>query len=423
MKSFRFIHTADIHLDSPLRGLPEHGGQLATRIRGATRDAFEGLIGVAIDERVDFLVVAGDLYDGEWRDYQTGLFLVAQMARLRDHGIPAFLLHGNHDFESPITKRLQLPDNVRVFSSRRPETFHLEALGVALHGRSFPEKAVHDNLAATYPAPFAGLFNIGVLHTALGVVGPHAPYAPCTLPQLVNHGYDYWALGHVHGRQVHHEHPHVVFPGNLQGRHINERGEKSASLVTVEDGVITRFETVSTDVVRWTETHVDVADCDRLGDIFDRIQGALEQSVKQEADGRLLATRVRFHGETALHGELAGARTQLLAETWAAALGLGEERAWIERLVLDTAPLPVSGAVADDAVAELTRILADAGQDLAFVASLADDVSAFVRKFPAEARFDVEDPLLRASLAPDGMPTLIDGASEYLLGRLGRRGA
>ena len=116
MKSFRFIHTADIHLDSPLRGLPEHGGQLATRIRGATRDAFEGLIGAAIEERVDFLVVAGDLYDGDWRDYQTGLFLVSQMARLRDRGIPAFLLHGNHDFESPITKRLTLPDNVRSSS-------------------------------------------------------------------------------------------------------------------------------------------------------------------------------------------------------------------------------------------------------------------------------------------------------------------
>src|SRR5712671_537384 len=137
LKSFQFIHTGDIHLDSPLKGLSGQEGSAAERIRTATRSAFENLVTVAIDERVAFMVIAGDLYDGDWRDYQTGLFFVRQMGRLAQAGILVFLLYGNHDAESQITRRLVLPANVRVFSARRPETFLMEDCEVALHGQSF----------------------------------------------------------------------------------------------------------------------------------------------------------------------------------------------------------------------------------------------------------------------------------------------
>ena len=251
MPSFRFIHAADIHLDSPLRGLAGHEGSLSERIRTATREAFEQLVDTTIEEQAAFLIVSGDLYDGDWRDYKTGLFFVTHMGRLNAAGIPVFLLHGNHDAESQITRRLDLPSNVRVFKSRRPETFSLDELGVALHGQSFRQRDVTENLARHYPDPIAEAFNIGVLHTGLGGKGGHANYAPCSLDDLVNKGYDYWALGHVHQAEVLKERPHIVFPGNLQGRHIRETGGKGACLITVEGREIVDFARIYIDVVRW----------------------------------------------------------------------------------------------------------------------------------------------------------------------------
>ena len=243
--SFRFLHAADIHLDSPLKGLAGQEESIAERIRTATREALDQLVGIAIEEQVAFLIIAGDLYDGDWRDYNTGLYFIRQMGRLNQAGIPVYLLHGNHDAESQITRRLALPDNVQVFGSRRPESSRIDDLGVVLHGQSFGQRAVIDNLALTYPEPVARAFNIGVLHTGLGGMGGHDDYAPCSLADLVNKGYDYWALGHVHQAAVLHERPHIVFPGNLQGRHVRETGAKGATLVAVESGEVVELATVS----------------------------------------------------------------------------------------------------------------------------------------------------------------------------------
>src|SRR5262245_25317729 len=163
LRPFRFIHTGDIHLDSPLKGLSGQQGAAAERIRTATRAALENLVAQAIEEQVAFVIIAGDLYDGEWRDYQTGLFFVKQMGRLAQANIPVFLLYGNHDAENQITRRLTLPANVHVFSARKPETFRLPQLHVALHGQSFRQRDITDNLVPAYPSPLAGCFNIGVL--------------------------------------------------------------------------------------------------------------------------------------------------------------------------------------------------------------------------------------------------------------------
>lgn len=171
MQSFRFIHTGDIHLDSPLKGLSGQPGAATERIRTATRAALENLVSQAIEEAVDFVIIAGDLYDGDWRDYQTGLFFVKQMGRLAQANIPVFLLYGNHDAESQITRKLTLPANVSVFSARKAETFRLQQFNVALHGQSFRQRDITDNLVPAYPAPTAGCFNIGVLHTGLGGMG------------------------------------------------------------------------------------------------------------------------------------------------------------------------------------------------------------------------------------------------------------
>src|ERR1035437_9521159 len=145
---FKFLHAADIHLDSPLRGIARYEGMPVDDIRLATRRAFDNLVRLAIDERVRFVLLAGDLYDGDWKDTSTGMFFASRMTRLREAGIPVFLLAGNHDAANRMTKSLRLPQNVSVFAARQPETKLLPEGDVAIHGQGFSNQSVFDNLAA-----------------------------------------------------------------------------------------------------------------------------------------------------------------------------------------------------------------------------------------------------------------------------------
>jgi exonuclease SbcD len=416
VKSFRFVHTGDIHLDSPLKGLSGQEGAAAERIRTATRTAFDTLVGQAVEEQVAFMIIAGDLYDGDWRDYQTGLFFVRQMGRLAKAGIPAFLLYGNHDAESQITKRLVLPENVKVFSARKPQTFRLNDLAVAVHGQSFRQRDITDNLVPAYPAPMAGFFNIGVLHTALGGMPGHANYAPCALDDLISKSYDYWALAHVHQAAVLHEKPHVVFCGNLQGRHIREAGAKSASLVSVADGQVESVAPLHTDVVRWVRLQIPVAACGTADDVIDLIRKTIEETVERDAYDRLLAFRLELTGQTALHGHLQSCAEHLLAESRAAALGMGEDAAWIERLVVATSNPDTAGS-RKDALGDLQRMIGSAAKDSGLQAQLAAELGEFARKLPHDIRAEADDPLLRAAIDGD-QARLIALVGNHLTARL-----
>ena len=232
----KFLHAADIHLDSALHGLERYEGAPVEEIRSATRRAFDNLIELAIDEEVAFVLLAGDLYDGDWKDYNTGLYFVERMRRLHDAGIRVFIVAGNHDAASQITKHLRLPDNVTLFSTRQPERVVLEDLDVAIHGQGFATRAVTDDLSQAYPQGDPQRFNIGLLHTCLDGKPGHEPYAPCSIAGLRSKGYQYWALGHVHKREEVSQDPWIVFPGNIQGRHIRESGPKGCTLVTVDNG-------------------------------------------------------------------------------------------------------------------------------------------------------------------------------------------
>ena len=420
MASFRFLHAADIHLDSPLRGLAGQEGSAAERIRAATREALEQLVTLAIAEEVAFLIIAGDLYDGDWRDYRTGLFFAAQMGRLNEAGIPAFVLHGNHDAESQITRRLSLPDNVRVFGARAPETFVLEEIGVALHGQSFRRRDERDNLVPGYPDPLDCDLNIGVLHTGLGGMGGHENYAPCALSDLVAKGYDYWALGHVHQFQVLHEHPHVVFPGNLQGRHIRETGAKGAVLATIRDGVLAELAAVPVDVVRWSLVPVPLSPDARVADAVAQIRAALEQAVDRQADGRLLACRIELRGRTAAHDQLLAAEDHLLAEARSAALGLGVDAAWIEKVVVGTRPDrdAADQAARSDALGELQRMLGEAHADGDLLERLGADPGQMLQRLPHAVRAEIErDSILNAALEGD-QRALVAAVLPHLLARL-----
>lgn len=420
MSSFRFLHAADIHLDSPLRGLAGQEGSAAERIRGASREAFEQLVTLALAEEVAFVIIAGDLYDGDWRDYRTGLFFAAQVGRLNAAGIPVFLLYGNHDAESQITRRLSLPPNVRVFGARGPGTFVLDELGVALHGQSFRRRDTRENLVPGYPEPLDCDLNIGVLHTGLGGMGGHENYAPCALEDLLARGYDYWALGHVHQFQVLHEHPHVVFPGNLQGRHIRETGPKGAVLVTMTDGRLSDLAAIPTDVVRWSLVPVAVDPDTEVAGAVNRIRRALEDAVEREADGRLLACRVELRGRTARHDQLVAAEDHLLAEARSIAVGLGVDAAWVERVVVAVRPeLGDTGQPARaDALGELQRMLEEAYADGELLARLGEDPGQMLQRLPHAVRAGIEaDSILGVALEGD-QRALIAAVLPHLVARL-----
>jgi len=188
---FSFVHAADIHLDSPMLRLDEYDGAPVSRIRQATRRALDNMVHLAISEKVNFVLISGDLYDGDWKDYNTGLFFISRMARLVEAGIPVYIIAGNHDAANRMTKSLSLPDGVKLIGSRSPATFMLENIGVAIHGQSFPTQAVKIDLSEKYPPAVNGFFNIGMLHTCATGSKEHDPYAPCSIEGLRLKGYDY----------------------------------------------------------------------------------------------------------------------------------------------------------------------------------------------------------------------------------------
>ncbi|WPL15194.1 putative metallophosphoesterase YhaO [Thiorhodovibrio winogradskyi] len=329
------LHAADLHLDSPQTGLEAYEGAPVDEIRGATRRALEHLVELALDEAVDALLLAGDIYDGDWRDYNTGLFFAGQMTRLKEARIPVFMVQGNHDAASQISRQLRLPDNVHLFPSRRPGSIRLESAGLALHGQSYPSRQVEQNLARGYPPAEPGAFNIGLLHTSLDGRPGHASYAPCRLDDLRRLGYDYWALGHVHQREVVSQDPWVVFPGNLQGRHARETGVKGATLVRIDKGQVQAVEHHPLDAMRWALCEIAVDDGIKREQLEERIASALRTEL-DAADGRLLAIRLRLHGSTREDAELRARAEELLNQCRLLALDSGGRGIWIEKLVIAT---------------------------------------------------------------------------------------
>lgn len=330
---FRFIHTADIHLDSPLKGLETHEDAPVDEIRGATRRALDNLIDLAIEEEINFVLIAGDLYDGDWKDYNTGLFFVRQMSRLGKAGIKVFIISGNHDAVNQITKTMPLPDNVTLFSHKKPQSVKLDDIGVMIHGQSYASRAVTENLVLQYPQHNSNNFNIGLLHTSLTGREGHENYAPCTLDDLKSKGYDYWALGHVHKREIVSEDPWIIFPGNVQGRHIKETGAKGATLVTVEDGRIIAVEEHALDVLRWVICQVDLSECETIDSVYDSIRKAFEQKL-DSADGKILALRLVLSGRCAIHAQLFNRMAQWAEEFRGIAAGLGD--IWLEKIAYRT---------------------------------------------------------------------------------------
>lgn len=412
----RFIHAADPHLDSPLRGLEEHEGAPVETLRGATRKAFENLVNLAIDEAVDFVVIAGDLYDGDWKDYSTGLFFRGQMVKLQAKGIPVYLIAGNHDAASVISKKLTLPENVHVFSTRAAESMEVPGLPAVIHGRGFPHRAVPENLAVDYPMAVPGKFNLGLLHTSLTGRPDHDTYAPCSEQDLRNKGYAYWALGHIHQPEVISEDPWIVFAGNCQGRHARETGPRGCRLVTVKDSLeVESAEWCDLDVVRWQSVEVALAGVENEAGAVKCIREALAGAVAA-ADGRLLATRIQLTGATTLHGSLHRDAQHWRAQVQALAQDFGEEAVWVERLRIGTSPVyDLAELAARDA---LTKTVLDSLETATHdLAALPDDISEMLDVLPPELRAEVA-----AEWDPGQRPALMEEVRAIILEALQTKG-
>ena len=413
---FRFIHAADPHLDSPLRGLEAHEGAPVALLRGATRKAFENLVNLAIDEAVDFVVIAGDLYDGDWKDYSTGLFFRGQMVRLEAKRIPVYLIAGNHDAASVVSKKLTLPENVHVFSTRTAETMEVPGLAAVIHGRGFPHRAVPENLAVDYPTAVPGKFNLGLLHTSLTGRPDHDTYAPCSEQDLRNKGYGYWALGHIHQPEVISEDPWIVFAGNCQGRHARETGPRGCRLVTVKDSLeVASAEWRDLDVVRWQAVEVPLAGVENEAGAIKGIREALAGAVAA-AEGRLLATRIHLTGATALHGSLHRDAQHWRAQVQALAQDFGEESVWVERLRVGTRPVyDLAELAARDALTK--TVLETLETATHHLPALPDDITEML---------DVLPPELRAEMAsewdPDQRPALMEEVRAIILEALQTKG-
>lgn len=413
---YKFLHCADIHLDSPLRNLDRYDGAPVDAFRNATRAAFDNLIELAISEKVRFVLIAGDLYDGDCRDSSTPLHFRRQMARLQGQGIRVFIIQGNHDAGMRKEFRLTLPDNVKLFSTRNPETERIEELRVAIHGQGFAEQAVEENLSENYPQPVPGWMNIGLLHTSCGKYEAHDTYAPSNVEGLTNKGYQYWALGHIHKRQIlAGGRSSIVYSGNLQGRHIREDGAKSCEIVTVQDGPLT-LKQHFVDVVRWQTCFVDAGQCLSPSEVTSIAMSKID-SLVADADGRPLAVRIHVEGVTAAHHQLMMYPDHWDRELRESAVDRFDDLVWIEKIKFLTKPAVELELTEDrdDAFGRLLFGIRDADAVQAIRDKLRADIELLLKTVPTDPR------LTEDRLDPDNdrqLSQLVGDIKQLLVGKL-----
>lgn len=346
MRPFRFIHSADWHLDAPFKGLAGLPPALLARLRDSGFRALDALTDLAIRERADFVLVSGDLYDAADRSLRAQRKVQQAAETLAAHGIRLLAVHGNHDPLQGYRARLALPDNVHIFGGDRVETVRVTGRDgepiAAVSGISYVRPAVADNLAARFPAPDGDLFSIAMLHTNVDGDPAHDNYAPCTTGQLARAGYDYWALGHVHTRKVLAEDPWIVYPGNLQGLSIRETGEKGAYLVEVDADGQARLTFHPLHAVRWEKLAVSIDGMQDEQALMDALERALLAAAEREAGVPVMA-RVVLAGRGPLHrrlqeGPLLPELKEALREAFASPGGRLADEAfvWLESVRVQT---------------------------------------------------------------------------------------
>ena len=378
----KILHTADIHLDSPLRSLALREPGLRDRIQTASRTALTRIVDVALAEDVAALLIAGDLFDGAERSARTAAFLALQLDRLRERGIRVFYIKGNHDAENPLTGELSLPDNVHVFDGRGSKVQLAD--GLWIHGVSFSGRHAPNSLLPKFPAPVEGAINIAMLHTSLGGAEGHDPYAPCSVGELTAAGFDYWALGHVHRRQVHSQAPWVVMPGMPQGRDIGESGPKSATLVTIGDTI--GIKEVTTSAVEFRQVQIDATETESDDDLREVLRRRLrEMAGNLESDSAVI--RLVLTGRTPRRWQIL--RDQDVWTDTAAQFALETGVLWLDKLLFDLSESAAPGPGPTDELAEIMKTIRE---EPGFAETCRADIEGILRELL---------PGQRARLMPD----------------------
>ncbi len=297
MEPLRFVHAADLHLDSPFRGVD--------RLQGATLAALAKVVDHTIESKADFLIIAGDIYDSKDRNLRALVAFRKEMERLAERNIPAYIVHGNHDPLNGWGSGFQLPPNVMTFGGRTDtDPFIRRGREVAqITGVSYTRERVTDNLASSFKPLDDAPYSIAVLHANVGHQAGHADYAPATVGELTSAGFDYWALGHVHTRAVLASEPAaVVYPGNTQGRNPRESGCRGCYQVDVDSYGRAHLEFVDTSVARWAHLEVSIRGCATMDQLVDSM---LEKARIEAAafDGPTVA-RCSIRGNGPLHRDL-----------------------------------------------------------------------------------------------------------------------
>jgi exonuclease SbcD len=384
----KFIQASDLHIDSPLRGLDKYEDAPVDMIRSATRDAFENLVDLAIDERVEFVILSGDLADGDWKNTQTMLWLNGQFRRLEEDGIQVYTIRGNHDAQNNLSKSITLAGNVHEFP-KKPYTFKDPKDRYAIHGQSYPSREVKDNLVKDYPEAIDGMFNIGMLHTNLIGSSEHANYAPTTMDELKAKGYDYWALGHVHNKAIVHEYPHIIYPGNTQGRNIRETGERGCFQVTVDEDYESNIKFVPLQVVKWERIQVESDLYDGVVEILNKVRSDLEE-ITSNMDDNLTVVRVIIHGPNREYGRLESPNgLEEFRNSIRDIANSSSSPIWIEKIKVELeAPIDMEALKKSDTLlGDLLRLTEEIGNN---PESLKDLVSKDIASFREKAALEIE---------------------------------
>lgn len=342
-RPLRFIHTADLHLGSRVMGVTGMDEDTRRDLALATYQSWKTIVDLCIQEKVDFLLIAGDTYDSTDNNIRAQLQFREGLVRLGQNGIPVYIVHGNHDPYNSWSRSIALPENAVVLSHTAPEyVIHLDGSGVplaAIVGMSFPTDHVKENLAQKFPARKAEWpYTIGLLHCSVGSSMGHEPYAPCAAEDLTSCGYDYWALGHIHKRtEIPSPDCRIIYSGNPQGRDSSEIGERGCLLVTVSKDGATDTEFLPTGGFHWREMTVDISGTDDLGILEDQIRNEL-LSAAGEA-GTSVICRIALTGATPLHSDLvAGDGVAAIMEHLSDEPPSGRHPAFAERIICQTHP-------------------------------------------------------------------------------------
>jgi DNA repair exonuclease SbcCD nuclease subunit len=409
----KILHAADLHIDSPLQGLERYEGAPVARARATTREAFVRIVDLALRENVAFVVLAGDLFDTAWRDYNTGLFFLRQLERLRTIGARVVLVRGNHDFD--LTRSLRWPGYVHELSVAG-QSVVFEKEGVVFHGASYAERKEKDSLLPKYGPRLPDLFNVGVLHTNATRDPGHERYAPCTVGELADKGYDYWALGHVHKRQVLSAAPsaHVVYPGNPQGRHARETGDKGVYIVTVGEARDAASATLvfhPTQVMRWRHEVLELGTDDDFDQLLDRARERFT-AIAEEEQGALAAVRLDITGASAAHSPALRRKAELLGKLRSFALEQ-EDTLWLEKVQLRTAPaeglesLALARGLLGQLLASVERARSDESE-LAALGQVLEPLRSKLGKELAELEIDTANPEWLAAMLEQAEARLVE---------------